>query len=112
MTLLYAAGESVNPVTVGTPEWFRKQNGEEEFDIDNYLELTDSKLSLQHMCREVIRTRLIRMNPHQHLLDRIPRLGLPSLLTSYLLFHVNLKEYTDLHDSGSVASEDSDSQIR
>ena len=111
MTLLYAAGESVNPVTVGTPEWFRKQNGEEEFDIDNYLELTDSKLSLQHMCREAIRTRLVKMNPHLHLLKRIPKLGLPSMLTSYLLFHVNLNEYADLYESDSVGSEDSDSQI-
>ena len=28
MILLYAAGEKVNPVTVGTPEWFREESGE------------------------------------------------------------------------------------
>ena len=68
MILLYAAGEKVNPVTVGTPEWFRKQSGQNSFDIDTYLELTESKLCLQHMCRDTIRTRLIGINPHLHLL--------------------------------------------
>ena len=104
MILLYAAGEKVNPVTVGTPDWFRMQNGEKEFDIDTYLELTHSKLCLRHMCREKIRTRLIEMNPYLHLLERIPRLGLPSMLTSYLLFHVNLNEHADRYDSDSAAS--------
>ena len=48
-------------------------------------------LQLKHLCREVIRKHLLHLDPHQHLFGRVPRLGLPSALTSYLLYNLSLK---------------------
>ena len=51
------------------------------------------KLNLEHLkhCREAIRKHLIDLDPHAHLFNRIPQLGLPSLLTDYLLFDISLE---------------------
>ena len=49
-------------------------------------------ISLKHICREAIRKLLIEINPHGHLFDRVPRLGLPQLVSSYLLYDLELKD--------------------
>ena len=51
----------------------------------NVLDLTD-------ICRNVIRAHLIRIDPRLHLFDRIPKIGLPTLLVSYLLYDVSLSD--------------------
>ena len=47
---------------------------------------------LKHLCREAIREHLLKLDPHAHLFGRVPRLGLPSLMTDYLLYNVSLNE--------------------
>ena len=70
-TLLYAAGENVRP-----PE---------------ELKLPKKEVStLMNLCRLAVRTRLIVLNPKRNLFIRIPRLRLPWLLNSYLLYNVSL----------------------
>ena len=71
---LYAAGETFNI----------------DQTIPKYLTELKENLNLKHLCREAIRKHLIDLDPHEHLFGRIPRLGLPSLLTEYLLYDCSL----------------------
>ena len=50
---------------------------------------------LKHLCRKAIRTHLIRLNPHLHLFNRIPKLGLPHVETQYLLFDMSIDLESD-----------------
>ena len=56
----------------------------------------DLKLCLKHLCREAIRTHLLNLDPHHHLFDRIPSLGLPLKMSRYLLFDIDLADTMDL----------------
>ena len=94
--LLIAAGEKLDETNV-TIE-----------DILDAMYETGDELCLKHMCREAIREHLIELNPHLNLFLRIPKLGLPSLLTKYLLYDMaldreyaddaNNDDYIDIHD--------------
>ena len=53
--------------------------------------------SLKDLCRRRIRQILIDKDPHENLFVRIPRLGLPSLVTEYLLYGVTLNCNSALH---------------
>ena len=71
--LLYAAGESTDYSTaVGLQQ----------------LPVPGSPLhgDLKHLCRECIRKHLLELDPHTHLFYRVPKLGLPRTLCSYLLY--------------------------
>ena len=56
------------------------------------LQLTDVKMQLKHICREVIRKHLLKVDRHQHLFYRISEPGLPSALNQYLLYGRLLEE--------------------
>ena len=56
-----------------------------------FLNWKDAKMPLKHICREAIRNHLLKLDPHQNLFGRIPKLGLPSALTSYLLYNLSLE---------------------
>ena len=90
--LLYAAGELVDwpqleewvwDPSMGTviPEWFQ---GVE------VMGRREQCTSLQDLCRVSIRAQLLSSDRHSNLFIRVPRLGLPSLLTRYLLYHMTL----------------------
>ena len=81
-TVLYAAGENVRPL--------------EELKLPK-----NEVSSLMNLCRLAVRSRLIMLNPKRNLFVRIPRLGLPWLLTSYLLYNVSLDK-TDEKDSSEL----------
>ena len=70
-----------------------------EFKI-NITEKDDSPvvLSLKETCRREIRKHLIDINPQSHMFGRVPRLGLPTLLQSYLLYDqtLELEEETEM----------------
>ena len=77
--LLYAAGE----------------NGYVPYDSDIILDLfqlKDIRYELKHLCKQKIRQHLLNLDPHSHLFYRIPKLGLPSSITRYLLFYVSLDD--------------------
>ena len=64
--------------------------GQEELYYPEILECpTDT---LHHHCRMAIRRHLLKLDRHENLFVRIPRLGLPSRLTKYLLFDTSLDE--------------------
>ena len=79
LLLLSAAGEMIDNsqlANVVPPDCLRQQ--------------LDVKKHMKRMCRNAIRKHLLHLDPHSHLFDRIPQLGLPSSLNRYLLFDRNL----------------------
>ena len=82
--LLFAAGETLDGPIVSV----------EHIDIPEYFTELKENLDLKHLCREAIRKHLIHLDPHGHLFWRIPQLGLPSLVTEYLLYDCSLESET------------------
>ena len=84
--LLFAAGEDV---TCQKPiqDFFL---GRTSICKPQYLKTIQNDWSLRASCRQTIRKRLLDINRHGNLFCRIPRLGLPSLLSRYLLYYVSL----------------------
>ena len=82
--LLHAAGEKIDGTTLA------------DGSVPDYLQNKDLRLCLKHLCRETIRKHLLDLDPHEHLFDRVPRLGLPALLTDYLLYGISLDEEEQL----------------
>ena len=75
--LLYSAGETLEGTDVDK--------------IPEVLQFEEEKLELKHICREAIRKHLLKVDPHQHLFGRVPRLKLPERITEYLLFNETLE---------------------
>ena len=76
--------------------------------IPNYLKHDDEKFHLKHLCRMAIRKHLLKLDPHTHLFDRVPKLGLPFLLTDYLLFNMSIEKKNTMPVSDSDSDSDSD----
>ena len=68
------------------------------------------RFQLKHICREAIRTHLLRLNPRRHLFGRVPRLGLPASMTSYLLYNTSLATGTEDEDEGTDEDGDEDEE--
>ena len=64
-------------------------------DIPQILKFEKERLQLKHMCRDRIRKHLIILDPNENLFGRIPELGLPSVLTEYLLYNMSLEYDVD-----------------
>ena len=58
--------------------------------IPNYILHRRRHLCLKHLCREAIRKHLLKLSP-VNLFITVPEIGLPSLLTSYILYGVYLR---------------------
>ena len=90
---LFAAGERIDGTTVTAGRLiFRGHVIHQEIPVPEYLLNNDLKFCLKHICREAIRKHLIDLKPHEHLFGRIPRLGLPILMTEYLLYNTSLDD--------------------
>ena len=95
--LLFAAGETIDGINIENITWSRYNNDNND-DIknscvdfpDNFITDKSSELSLRHTCREAIRKHLMVLKPNQHLFNRIPQLGLPHIITKYLLYNMSL----------------------
>ena len=94
LMLLYAAGETLD--------------GSDVEKIPEELKFEDEKLQLKHICREAIRKHLLKLDPHQHLFGRVRELGLPSSLTSYMLFHTSLDDDDDDDDDNDDDDDDNE----
>ena len=55
------------------------------------------QMNLRHLCREAIRKHLLEMDPHENLFRRVPRLGLPAALQSFLLYDKTLDDDNDVY---------------
>ena len=87
---LHAAGEILSGSQV-------KVDGDSSRPVPEYLLHQDEKLDLKHICREAIRRHFILLDPHEHLLDRIPLLKaeLPTFMMEYLLYNVCVDNHDD-----------------
>ena len=86
--LLYAAGETLDGPTVNADDVI--YGGVNVTNIPKYFTELKENVDLKHLCREAIRKHLIDLDPHKHLFGRIPQLGLPLLVTEYLLYDCTL----------------------
>ena len=59
-------------------------------EIGDIFKCPEFEKGLKHLCREAIRKHLLELDEHISLFQRIPKLGLPSLLAKYLLYHLSL----------------------
>ena len=66
--------------------------------VPNYLLFDDLKLCLKHLSREVIRKHLLKLDLHEHLFGRVPRLELPTSLTDFLLYGMSIDNETKHHE--------------
>ena len=81
--LLFAAGEIIDESKLKkVPDCLKKSE----------------EISLMNICRETIRKHLLQMS-NVNLFVRVPRLPLPQLMTSYLLYDVTLNEEEDAKDN-------------
>ena len=87
---LHAAGEILTRSQV-------KVGADSSHPVPEYLLHQDEKLDLKHICREAIRRHFILIDPHEHLLDRIPLLQteLPTFMIEYLLYNVCVDDHDD-----------------
>ena len=74
---LYAAGETVNTFRIPLPYHITK--AESHFST-----------SLKGLCRRTIRNHLMHPHPNLNLFVLTPKLGLPVLLTKYIVYNVSL----------------------
>ena len=81
IVLLYAAGEiiAISPYV----------------QLPNFLQKEKKRMELKHLCRQRIRNHLLDLDRHAHLFGRVSRLGLPSLVTKYLLYDMTLEPSKD-----------------
>ena len=105
--MFFAAGEKLlrklkkNP---GVPSELVKRQ-----ELLGFLPLIGRDFSLKHLCRKLIRKRLLQLDKHINLLTRVTQLGLPEALSDYLVYDMSLeKEYTFDDDNGDDDNDDGD----
>ena len=81
--LLVAAGEYVQQ----SPPGLQRVLG----GIPEYAEQVGP--SLKHLSREAVRRYILKIDPHQHLLDKVHRPGIPHLMVDYLLYSVDVEKF-------------------
>ena len=97
--ILFAVGEKID----------RQAIEAEEQKVPDHLQ---PQFNLKDICRRRIREHLLEVDPHTQLFGRVPKIGLPSLLTSYLLYDQTLDDddyddsisddYDDDYDSDDI----------
>ena len=83
---LYAAGETLDGITIN-------EDDENTSCVLDYLDKRE--INLKELCREAIGKHLLYLNLHQSLFGKIPQLGLPELLSQYLLCDMSLDTKTE-----------------
>ena len=97
MKLLFAAGD--------TSDGSQTANA----DLPDFLqELMESKLYLKHICRNWIRKYMLNLNQNVNLFVTVSKLGLPDLLTQYMLHDMTLEEEDDDDNEGYDDDDDDD----
>ena len=94
--LLLAAGETLGSSTTVQKRDFR--HASPPVKVPEYLQKFGwEEGSLRSQCREAIRKHLIQINPRVSLFQRANKLGLPTLLGNYLLYHTSLDDKYEDH---------------
>ena len=72
--ILFAAGESISDPAIPVPSTIIH---------------IEKELSLKNLCRSAVRKQLLDSDGHSHLLERIPKLGMPWSIISYLNYDMS-----------------------
>ena len=89
LTLLVAAGEIVDGAQIDPREGVKLRT----CPIPEYIQQIEPReIWLSSLCRIAVRDHLMHLDRHSNLFRRIPKLGLPSSLTSYLLYDMSLED--------------------
>ena len=72
--ILFAAGESITDPAVPVPSTIIH---------------IEKDLSLRNLCRNAVRKQLLKFDEHSNLLEKIPKLGMPGPMISYLTYDVS-----------------------
>ena len=111
--LLIAAGEELDGMATFKTDKARQQATYSK-PLLEYLREQEGNICLTQMCRKVIRGRLLKINPNQHLFYRVPELGLSAILTDYLLYNLSVEktkyEGVDEETEEEEQSDDDDGQ--
>ena len=90
LTLLFAAGESIREPVYGEVRFGGYGQGFHRIDVPKFLtELMEPDLCLSDMCRNRIRKHLMKLS-NVNLFFRVPKLGLPDALQSFLLYDMSV----------------------
>ena len=84
--LLFVAGEEIEE----TDKKIESSYGNCLLEIPAYLKQPKVKLNLKYICRGSIREHFRSIDPYLSLFKRVKELGLPTMLTSYLLYDTSL----------------------
>ena len=84
--LLFVAGEAIEETNVKIESSY----GSCSLEIPACLKQPKVKLDLKYICRGSIREHFMNIDPHLPLFKRVKELGLPPVLTSYLLYDMSL----------------------
>ena len=76
--VLFAAGDSFN---------LNERKTHDRQSISKLKKMMVPRMSLKDMCRHKIRNHLMSIDSHLNLFVRVPKLGLPHILASYVLFN-------------------------
>ena len=109
--LLVAAGEMLNLDTFRlhtSSKMKLEMKAAVKVSIPDYFHHAQLKLSLKHACRETIRNHLLQVQTHYNLFRRVPRLGLPSSLTSYVLYGQSVNVGNSDNNDDDEDEDDSD----
>ena len=98
--LLFAAGDVVGGVIlVNRHGWWGYLI---PVPVSEYSPREGRVLCLMEICRSAIREHLLGIDLNENLFFRVPRLGLPKLLCSYLLFNVRIDDDDDNDDDDII----------
>ena len=103
--LLFAAGEQLAERRV----WEQWSGDTAYVNILKYLQrLRRPKMFLKDVCRHAVRKHLLEIEPHENLFIRIPKLGLPDIVTKYLLYNMSVDESDEPASDDSEEEDDTD----
>ena len=71
--------------------------------------MEESVIILKQMCREAVRKHLLELDPRAHLFDQVPTLGLPELLSAYLLYNISLDDDEEDEEEDDSRTDDENS---
>ena len=60
--------------------------------------LPPKEINLKHFCRDVLKNHLLKIDRHENLFVRVPRLGLPKSLQLFLLYNQTLNNDDEKYD--------------
>ena len=92
LKLLFAAGETSSSYDLKSLVFEKPSKDNNDHDDAHEKGEEEPDINLMATCREVIRSHIAGINPHQNMFVAVKQLGLPDIMQSYLLYGATLEE--------------------